>query len=114
MRMSDWSADVCSSDLPARWQYRAVSDPLPRPRQLDRVARRDLLPARRRRGDRRAPDFEARPPENSAAVPCLGERERPALRPHLAHLRHRSEERRVGKKSVRTVRLRWYQYTKKK
>src|SRR3546814_12275393 len=25
---------------------------------------------------------------NSAAVQCLGERERPALRPHLAHLRH--------------------------
>src|SRR3546814_19152782 len=87
MRISDWSSDVCSSDLARAdndsQRYRACrGDLLQRPRH-----HQGLLPA------------ECRYPHGQ----CAGDRDR-------------SEERRVGKECVSTCRSRWspYHYKKKK
>src|SRR3546814_6623302 len=85
MRISDWSSDVCSSDLVADGeddQDRGVVAPR---RNEDGLRRRDA-------------DVEQR----------LVAR-RIALQHVAAHLL-RSEERRVGKGCVSTCRYRWYQY----
>src|SRR3546814_20905325 len=92
MRISDWSSDVCSSDLPDR-RDRAVAEPavlLPRPGHpclhRQRAAVRTLaarLPGAARAGRARAADA-------------------------------RSEERRVGKECVSTCRSRWSPYHEKK
>src|SRR3546814_7430523 len=87
MRISDWSSDVCSSDL-------HVLDAL-----VDQVALHgdvileiDLGLAARRAVERRLGDVEI------------------ALLDDLGHLPERSEERRVGKECVRTCRSRWSPY----
>src|SRR3546814_15136444 len=92
MRISDWSSDVCSSDLSARpRQARAPQnggqpgnggDPYPNDRD-------------RRRGEQRRPLDQPR----AAKLP-------------LCHVR--SEERRVGKECVSTCRYRWSPLHKKK
>src|SRR3546814_8636614 len=80
MRISDWSSDVCSSDLcggsPAFTGSRLVSE-APAPNTGWRCAR--LNPLR------------------SSQICCLGSR-------------RRSEERRVGKECVSTCRSRWSPY----
>src|SRR3546814_20082752 len=75
MRISDWSSDVCSSDLPARSPPRAVRatagdpDPCARARRgtgaAPRIARhadraQRARPAGQRRGAGRAPDGDRR------------------------------------------------------
>src|SRR3546814_18143415 len=83
-RISDWSSDVCSSDLPAhgdlvgRERAHFRRHRLRLPRYLPQQVRRDRAPAR---------------PEKS---------------------RRRSEERRVGKECVSTCRSRWSPYLYKK
>src|SRR3546814_19377126 len=85
MRISDWSSDVCSSDLQARdgQGHGAGADHLrdgePRPRNL--ASRRARGKARRDHRDR------------ALGLP-----------------QPRSEERRVGKECVRTCRYRWSPY----
>src|SRR3546814_18219011 len=94
MRISDWSSDVCSSDLPCRC-HRAVDRPkqtaVTRPRH-----RADKFEAFARRGvDRHA---------------VAG------LVPHRRLEKGRSEERRVGKECVSPCGSRWStdHYKKKK
>src|SRR3546814_1300543 len=86
MRISDWSSDVCSSDL-----HRRGADPGRRsaearqPRDAEDDAPR--IGARRRR-DRPGWLFRDEPPDDA----------------------RRSEERRVGKECVSTCRSRWSPY----
>src|SRR3546814_7242509 len=85
MRISDWSSDVCSSDLNGR----------PHPV-------RQVVGHRGQDRRRRIPDHEG--------VGHLGRRGLTAARFRL----YRSEERRVGKECVSTCRSRWSPYPKKK
>src|SRR3546814_13025410 len=86
MRISDWSSDVCSSDLGARGRAG-------RGRVLA-VATGRAGKSRRRRGSWSAsPWFGNAGPENGAMIEKL--------------LEHRSEERRVGKECGSTGRYRW-------
>src|SRR3546814_4251302 len=82
MRISDWSSDVCSSDLP---------------RGGDRGARQ--LPAQldRRRGARSRRSPQGRPQDDE-------------FRRRQFEQGQRSEERRVGKECVSTCRSRWSPY----
>src|SRR3546814_9644179 len=86
MRISDWSSDVCSSDLDER--------------QV--VFERDI--------DKLAPS----PIEQRAQKPTIFGTDRgeaaDAARPVQPHHDRRSEERRVGKECVSTCRSRWSRY----
>src|SRR3546814_13819735 len=98
MRISDWSSDVCSSDLQAAVD-RADRDaaPVVRVEAGDRGARavvRRLLDAVRE--------------HEIAAIDKDAHGEREEQRQHERHLDdRRSEERRVGKARVRTCRSLW-------
>src|SRR3546814_6812745 len=83
MRISDWSSDVCSSDLvlPASEALETFGLRLESAEELDLVAVGDLAPVR----DRLHPE---------------------AIRA-LRATDNRSEERRVGKECVSTCRSRW-------
>src|SRR3546814_4004271 len=81
MRISDWSSDVCSSDLGS----------------CDRAA----LPGRTRTGERRSGDpVSAEPRQQPGLLPVLSG----------SAAQRRSEERRVGKECVSTCRSRWSPY----
>src|SRR3546814_17447794 len=80
MRISDWSSDVCSSDLPP--------------------PRRSAAGRRHRRRDR------ARPLDRPDAL-CRAARSGQGVPDRVAD---RSEERRVGKECVSTCRFRWSPY----
>src|SRR3546814_14574866 len=99
MRISDWSSDVCSSDLSAD-----VLRARPQHRR-HRHARRGLEGRPLVRGSRQARD--------QAQAGCDAEG-----RPHRARRARcrvtRSEERRVGKECVSTCRSRWSPYHSKK
>src|SRR3546814_3137013 len=87
MRISDWSSDVCSSDL--RFRRRAFSQ---HPRKaVDAGHRHD----------------EGADPGGAGAALYL---RRSADRPRRTHRSSRSEERRVGKECVSTCRSRWSPY----
>src|SRR3546814_12944340 len=98
MRISDWSSDVCSSDLHRPGLHRAFDDRLAQPRPaeipVDDAADEERGGHRERgalgRGDDAAED---------AAQDDEMQRERP-----------RSEERRVGNECVSTCRSRWSPY----
>src|SRR3546814_14612989 len=108
MRISDWSSDVCSSDLT---RGRGTAGARTRTRRDRAAARR--RPARPQRRDDRVAvaahagaglrDGAARRPANA------GPRRRSGLRPQ----RGSSEERRVGKECVSTCRSRWSPYPHK-
>src|SRR3546814_4007217 len=112
MRISDWSSDVCSSDLAAarpRADRARPRDPAQRHHQV--VCARMLAEIKRvdqivfefvneRREDRR--HRHADPPWHHAGDVC------PAAGDHAEH--RRSEERRVGKECVSTCRSRWSPY----
>src|SRR3546814_2963744 len=92
LRISDWSSDVCSSDLPT-----VVVDS-----------------AQRRGGAERAHDRRAPP------TPCSGKADCHKCRPVYLYVRlpgdyhrPRSEERRVGKECVSKCRSRWAPDTEK-
>src|SRR3546814_11011916 len=101
MRISDWSSDVCSSDLA--------------PRGLDAAARSLAAGGRcgtAQMGPAGVGEQQLRRPGESFGHGVTGHVERVALR--LAHLervvdvpQERSEERRVGKEWVRSCRYRW-------
>src|SRR3546814_9826878 len=107
MRMSDWSSDVCSSDLTERWPdfaaFAAADDAeiMAAWAGLGYYARaRNLIAcARAIVADHggRLPDTEA----ELRALPGIGDYTAAAIR---------SEERRVGKECVRTCRSRWSAY----
>src|SRR3546814_18650282 len=115
MRISDWSSDVCSSDLstaPAAGERKILYwwDPMIPGFKSDKPGKSpmgmDMVPVY----EDEAPDGGKEPGTvqvSSAMVGNLGVRtaiaERPALTP-------RSEERRVGKECVSTCRSRWSSY----
>src|SRR3546814_19601993 len=120
LRISDWSSDVCSSDLAERSLQRHRGRR--RPPGAAALALPHGLPGQLRDGA-----GDGRPP----SLPCHGdEREQPAPleaaepagqpaagRARLrcpAGRRARSEERRVGKECVSKCRSRWSPYTEKK
>src|SRR3546814_4952458 len=97
MRISDWSSDVCSSDLPAdiaRAIDAALADPRP-----SLIACRTII-------GYGAPNKQG---SHSTHGSPLGGDEIAAARVHLGW-EHRSEERRVGKECVSTCRSRWATY----
>src|SRR3546814_7155011 len=92
MRISDWSSDVCSSDLPAAASLDARRGPPLRP-----VLRRAAVPGHRpHHGDA----FHA-----AGGVGDADRRHR-----HRRPVRRRSEVRRVGNECVSTCRSRWSPY----
>src|SRR3546814_16799106 len=125
MRISDWSSDVCSSDLVSRHQAVAVAAQQPRRLPCAPEAQRGLealLRLREERALRRrdAGDAEGAQHRSRALRPRLA---RPpgsslqslqARRAAAALPQARSEERRVGKECVITSRSRWAEYQQKK
>src|SRR3546814_19314889 len=99
MRISDWSSDVCSSDLGGVWDYA-----LELARGLSGLRISTVLAVM---GGRRSAAQRAA----SEAVPGLiveeGDFRLDWMRDADADLVERSEERRVGKECVRTFRSRW-------
>src|SRR3546814_15207864 len=94
MRISDWSSDVCSSDLSfATTQRDKRIDSGPATLQSVPVAGGKPSDERAGEGDGRPPPPKEQPPRN---------------------LSGRSEERRVGTECVSTCRSRWSPYHKKK
>src|SRR3546814_12889965 len=112
MRISDWSSDVCSSDLdhatgwsstvshPARHLIRALPTPL---NDRGPIVPTYLLPRR----------YTLRfDPADIPVLAPIDHVERAG--PRVAEQKCRSEERRVGKECVGTCRSRWSPVTKKK
>src|SRR3546814_13955611 len=104
MRISDWSSDVCSSDLLFRLAFAERDRDVGVDFSLWIEVRRDLIMRRRGEGgthrDRRGRQGESDP---HAACPPF---------PIPASIK--SEERSVGKECVSTCRSRWSPYQKKK
>src|SRR3546814_13548868 len=97
MRISDWSSDVCSSDLRTQVDMRVVEAVMPgdQPRQHPGIGRMHVARDQRQAYalDRlHAEGFE----DGDMAVPAADQ--------------HRSEERRVGEEGVSTCRSRWSPY----
>src|SRR3546814_5939998 len=90
MRISDWSSDVCSSDLP-RGGCDRVEHVAARIGHDAERARRDHALAEEQEAERRGQEHHARQGEEEAEG-------------------RRSEERRVGKEGVSTGRSRWWPY----
>src|SRR3546814_7020263 len=99
MRISDWSSDVCSSDL---WTQILEAGKIPAESFV--LKARPMEPESGERG-RQAP-FQPVPVEEAVALIAA---ECPAVvfAPHVAP---RSEERSVGKECVSTCRSRWSRY----
>src|SRR3546814_17783114 len=128
MRISDWSSDVCSSDLEIirraarRYVDRAAGRIAPIKRALRSTQHLDLLDIveARKRGDR----ARYKHPVDMEGDAALGARlqtfQADSAQADLSHAklltqveaRHgrRTEERSVGKESVLTCRYRWAQY----
>src|SRR3546814_37082 len=110
MRISDWSSDVCSSDL--------IASPS-RLRALQRK-RSHLTPSFREHGQRTVQQSgrteRARPPHRRGPFRHRAIAARGELPPCVVDRRGlwRSEERRVGKECVSTVSSRWSQEREKK
>src|SRR3546814_5999759 len=110
MRISDWSSDVCSSDLHGQWSARSWRNPFDGKKNHAGA----VTPASSAARLVRAADQPARLPSImpvSKAAIWLVRISRVAMRPPAPVLgRTRSEERRVGKECVSTCRSRWSPY----
>src|SRR3546814_11233930 len=100
MRISDWSSDVCSSDLlpeAAATGFAQVAD------YRERVLGASAVPTLKARAEQASAMLSSAQPEPALAL----------LQQTLSDAR--SEERRVGKECVSTCRSRWspYHYKKK-
>src|SRR3546814_14027091 len=95
MRISDWSSDVCSSDLEYRsHQWLSCSD------ERRRLYNRSFGGLRQEDRKRESVPDGLRAADRGGAIQRVG--------------RRRSEERRVGKECVSTCRSRWSRIHKKK
>src|SRR3546814_15789369 len=101
MRISDWSSDVCSSDLDARYASICAG------RALGRAGRLFARAGRRRRVD---PRGAADGLSGRRAEPAYGDRHQRARGRRQCRDGPRTEERRVGKESVSKCRSRWSPY----
>src|SRR3546814_11053808 len=100
MRISDWSSDVCSSDLDSAILFRS---PTERPQGWFGVVHADpQVPA--------LPELIEDFSEASGAYLVGGLIAGRGARPQWAGKAARSEERRVGKECVSTCRSRWSPY----
>src|SRR3546814_20793145 len=111
MRISDWSSDVCSSDLSEK-QDRTFCPP--QRREFDRA-----LEHGRRRIEQRIAAYDLRGEQMLRGffrAMAFGAQAISDGHPESAFHMSRSEERRVGKECVSTCRSRWspYHYKKKK
>src|SRR3546814_12736879 len=97
MRISDWSSDVCSSDLPVLRRLHRLKI------QLVERAVDDFQKADRRIGGGDAVLAERELVELPHALPLV-------LAQGVEKFEQRSEERRVGKECVSTCRSRWSPY----
>src|SRR3546814_10924814 len=100
MRISDWSSDVCSSDLvdaDALLFGKRAKRLVERDRQADGVADQPQRPS--------PPRQRSAVSENGGRPPFLGRREEALSDRHLEEWK--SEERRVGKECVSTGRSGW-------
>src|SRR3546814_13553610 len=97
MRISDWSSDVCSSDLDA-----LAAD-------IDQRTGRHLAVHHQALGIQLAEMFPGRPMGNE-----IGIRQQHARRILMGPENARSEKRRVGKECVSTCKSRWSPYNSKK
>src|SRR3546814_9714490 len=88
MRISDWSSDVCSSDLSARRRF-CYAKRAQEERQRDEIGRSGHRRSQCGKNGLKGPENESR---------CGRQ------------LNYRSEERRVGKECVSTCRSRWSPY----
>src|SRR3546814_13996383 len=113
MRISDWSSDVCSSDLRERSMF-ADFRPTPRSHEPDRSdgLARDAQPMRAA-GVRGAVERYAKALDAVQQTRAQGLEAMPHQRVALDRAREsldaiRSDERRVGKEGVGTCRSRWW------
>src|SRR3546814_13848856 len=100
MRISDWSSDVCSSDLHDQFSL----EPMPQRGKLPLCGRSQLHRRTRRAGDDQMVwlfDLDNTLHDSSRAIFKAIDRS----------MTTRSEERRVGKECVSTCRSRWAPYT---
>src|SRR3546814_15255790 len=106
MRISDWSSDVCSSDLAATWlgsfaQALAAHDAAAVTNLfVDDCYWRDLLTF----------TWNIKTMEGRAAIRDMLDATLATTMPAAWQLAGRSEERRVGQECVRTCRSRWSPY----
>src|SRR3546814_11816199 len=105
MRISDWSSDVCSSDLESEWWRGGDVAPIAPPSSL----RAATSPSLRGREDRDAFSFVQPAFSTLTTFVVASDRRVP-----MGGVRMRSEERRVGKEGVRTCRSRWSPFHSKK
>src|SRR3546814_13536634 len=96
MRISDWSSDVCSSDLDFVW----MSERIDRARSSASKFAEVIAPLDE-------VDFLYSPIDQNSAKFSLADRQLPV---RVALAATRSEERRVGKECVSTFRSRWSPY----
>src|SRR3546814_11354542 len=103
MRISDWSSDVCSSDLSSAtlWDAMATAKPLGPSRRISTCGLIGVPPS----------EAEQDLPAWHLRTPVLRSLHGGAGIPHRN--RHRSDERRGGKAGVSTCRSRWSPYFKK-
>src|SRR3546814_14843810 len=104
MRISDWSSDVCSSDLGA-----PLSDALVRGEVTIAPLLYNIVWTKKRDG---APVEAFFPPEGVPMIPYAAGISKTAANPNAAKLR--STERRVGYECVSTCRYRWSPHHVKK
>src|SRR3546814_16153197 len=106
MRISDWSSDVCSSDLEAGVgavnEVRLAVREQPMLRQVENQDRPHAVVGET------LPHFGEE--EHVEALGVAGELGLLAPGDQCANAQERSEERRVGKEGISTCRSRWYPY----
>src|SRR3546814_11825097 len=98
MRISDWSSDVCSSDLP----------PLRPEAKCEDQSAQTCPWHRRTAAGRGSSSYPSACPKSRWLIPPC--RERLAIFREWRRSEKRSEERRVGKECVSTCRSRWSPY----
>src|SRR3546814_19963739 len=106
MRISDWSSDVCSSDLEMH-----AGQSSKRFSEAALAAMREVIPGKNLDGQgwHEVRSAERASRNNDDIIPCRPI-ELATFRGHLLRRRDRSEERRVGKECVSKCRSRWSPY----
>src|SRR3546814_19128586 len=101
MRISDWSSDVCSSDLLEDLEILAAAERIDRPEAHVEAPEVEL-----RHGARKLLEARGQRRRDVGAAVGVERADAHAAEQREAH-QLRSEERRVGKECVRTCRSRW-------